>query len=130
MNQPLNVLSLFAGIGGFDIGLEATGGFKTVAFCEIDPFCRRVLASHWPEVPCYDDIRALTASRLDTDRIAVDVVCGGFPCQPHSTASRGRRVADCLWSEMLRVIGEVRPEYVIAENVLGLGVEGSGPDLH
>jgi DNA (cytosine-5)-methyltransferase 1 len=130
VNQPLNVLSLFAGIGGFDIGLEATGGFKTVAFCEIDPFCRRVLASHWPEVPCYDDIRALTASRLDTDRIAVDVVCGGFPCQPHSTASRGRRVADCLWSEMLRVIGEVRPEYVIAENVLGLGVEGSGPDLH
>lgn len=81
MSDPLRVLSLFAGIGGFDLGLERTGGFKTVAFCEIDPFCRRVLAKHWPEVPCYDDVRELTAERLAADGIAVDVICGGFPCQ-------------------------------------------------
>lgn len=121
---PLRVLSLFAGIGGFDLGLERTGGFKTVAFCEIDPFCRRVLAKHWPGVPCYDDVRTLTADRLAADGIAVDVICGGFPCQPHSTASRGRRVAVCLWGEMYRLIVELRPGAIIAENVLGLGDDG------
>lgn len=61
--ERLRVLSLFAGIGGFDLGLERTGGFKTVAFCEIDPFCRKVLEKHWPGVPCYEDVRSLTADR-------------------------------------------------------------------
>lgn len=61
---PLRVLDLFSGIGGFSLGLEKTGGFKTVAFCEIEQFCRRVLAKHWREVPCYDDVRTLTAARL------------------------------------------------------------------
>jgi DNA (cytosine-5)-methyltransferase 1 len=82
------VLSLFAGIGGFDLGLERTGGFKTVAFCEIDPFCRRVLAKHWPGVPCYDDVRQLTGERLAADGIAVDVICGGFPCQDISIVGK------------------------------------------
>jgi DNA (cytosine-5)-methyltransferase 1 len=116
-SRKFKVLSLFAGIGGFDLGLERTGGFETVAFCEIDPFCRRVLAKHWPEVPCYHDVRELTAERLEADGIAADVVCGGFPCQPFSSASRGRRVATDFWPEMRRVIGELRPRFVIAENV-------------
>src|SRR6185437_15435740 len=72
----LKVLDLFSGIGGFSLGLERTGGFETVAFCEIDPFCRRVLAKYWPEVPIYDDIRELTAARLRDDGIVPDVLCG------------------------------------------------------
>jgi len=65
----LKVLDLFSGIGGFSLGLERTGGFETVAFCEIDPFCRQVLAKHWPGVPCYDDVRELTAERLQDDGV-------------------------------------------------------------
>lgn len=125
--SKLRVLSLFAGIGGFDLGLERTGGFKTVAFCEIDPFCQRVLAKHWPEVPCYEDVRELTADRLRADGIAVDVICGGFPCQDLSVAGRragieGERSG--LWSEMFRLICELRPRYVMVENV---GALLSGP---
>lgn len=82
----MRVLDLFSGIGGFSLGLERAG-MKTVAFCENNKFCRAVLAKHWPEVPCYDDVRKLPTGDLD----AIDVVCGGFPCQPFSSASRGRR---------------------------------------
>jgi len=119
----LNVLDLFSGIGGFSLGLERTGGFRTVAFCEIEPFCRRVLAKHWPAIPCYDDVRTLTAARLAADGIAVDVICGGFPCQDISVAGKGAGIAgerSGLWSEYARIIGEVRPRYVIVENVAAL----------
>jgi DNA (cytosine-5)-methyltransferase 1 len=124
----LRVLDLFSGIGGFSLGLERTGGFQTVAFCEIEPFCRRVLAKHWPEVPCYDDVRTLTAARLAADGIAVDVICGGFPCQDLSEAGAqagmdGTRSG--LWSEIARLAGELQPRFVIVENVTGLL---SGPD--
>lgn len=117
------VLSLFAGIGGFDLGLERTGGFRTVAFCEIDPFCREVLAMHWPEVPCYHDVRDLTADWLAANGIAVDAIVGGFPCQDISEA--GKRIGidgerSGLWSEYLRLIGEIRPRFVIIENVVAL----------
>lgn len=115
----LRVLSLFAGIGGFDLGLERTGGFQTVAFCEIDPFCRRVLAKHWPGVPCYDDVRELSADRLAADGIAVDVICGGFPCQGISIAGAGAGLSDprsAMWFEMHRIIGEARPAFVVIEN--------------
>ena len=117
------VLDLFSGIGGFSLGLERTGGFETVAFCEIEPFCRRVLAKHWPEVPCYDDVRTLTAERLAADGIAVDVICGGFPCQDISDAGLragldGERSG--LWSEIARLTGELRPRFVIVENVAAL----------
>jgi DNA (cytosine-5)-methyltransferase 1 len=117
--EKLKVLSLFAGIGGFDLGLERTGGFETVAFCEIDPFCQRVLAKHWPGVPCYDDVRTLTAERLSADGIAVDVICGGFPCQDLAVCGRGSGLTgerSGLWFEFARLIRELRPRYVIVEN--------------
>jgi DNA (cytosine-5)-methyltransferase 1 len=126
----LRVLDLFSGIGGFSLGLERTGGFKTVAFCEIDPFARRVLKKHWPEVPCYDDVRTLGAARIDADGIGpIDVICGGFPCQPFSTASRGRRIAFDFWPEMERLVGELRPRYVLAENVAEQPIRRVGSSL-
>lgn len=130
--EKFKVLSLFAGIGGFDLGLERTGGFETVAFCEIDPFCQRVLKKHWPEVPCYDDVRTLTAERLAADGIAVDVICGGFPCQDISTAGKGAGLAgerSGLWSEIARLVGELRPQFVIVENVSALLGRGLGTVL-
>lgn len=117
VGRKLRVLDLFSGIGGFSLGLERTGGFETVAFCEIEEFPRRVLHKHWPDIPCYRDVRELTAATLAADGIAVDVICGGFPCQPFSNASRGRKVAIDLWPEMARIISEVLPRAVIAENV-------------
>jgi DNA (cytosine-5)-methyltransferase 1 len=123
MNK-LRVLDLFSGIGGFSLGLERTSGFETVAFCEIEPFPRRVLAKHWPEVPCYDDVRTLTADVLRRDGIAVDVITGGFPCQDLSVAGKQRGMGEGtrsgLWSEIVRLVGELRPEYVIVENVAAL----------
>ena len=116
----LNLLSLFSGIGGLELGLERSGGFKTVAQCEIDPFCQRVLAKHWPEVRCYDDIRTLTGERLRDDGITLDAICGGFPCQDLSTAGVGAGMDGArsgLWSHYARLIGEIRPSKVIVENV-------------
>ena len=119
----LKVLDLFSGIGGFSLGLERTGGFQTVAFCEIEEFPRKVLAKHWPDVPCYRDVRALTAERLAADGIAVDVICGGFPCQDISTAGKGAGLAgerSGLFFEIARLVGELEPRYVILENVSAL----------
>jgi DNA (cytosine-5)-methyltransferase 1 len=122
--RKLAVLDLFSGIGGFSLGLERTGGFETVAFCEIEPFPRKVLAKHWPEVPIYDDVRTLTAERLATDGIAVDVITGGFPCQDISVAGKqagiGEGTRSGLWSECLRLVSELRPKYAIFENVSNL----------
>lgn len=122
--MKLRVLDLFSGIGGFSLGLERTGGFETVAFCEIEEFPRRVLKKHWPEVPCYDDVRTLTADRLRRDGIAVDVVTGGFPCQDISTAGKRRGIGEGtrsgLYSEVVRIVGDIRPKYVILENVSNL----------
>ena len=115
--MKLRVLDLFSGIGGFSLGLERTGGFETVAFCEIEEFPRRVLKKHWPEVPIYNDIRTIAADVLERDGITIDVITGGFPCQAHSTASRGRKTAEDLWPEMARVADSVRPPIIIAENV-------------
>ena len=123
-SDKLRVLDLFSGIGGFSLGLERTGGFETVAFCEIEPFPRRVLAKHWPEVPCYDDVITLTADVLRRDGIAVDVITGGFPCQDLSVAGKQRGMGEGtrsgLWSEIVRLVGELRPQYVIVENVAAL----------
>jgi DNA (cytosine-5)-methyltransferase 1 len=122
----LNVLDLFSGIGGFSLGLERAG-MRTVAFCEIEPYCRAVLKNHWPNVPCYDDVRTLTADRLRADGIVPDVICGGFPCQDISEAGKlGGIEAERsgLWSEYGRVICEFRPNYVIVENVADLLLRG------
>jgi DNA (cytosine-5)-methyltransferase 1 len=120
-------------IGGFSLGLERAG-MRTVAFCEINPFSVEAriepsLANHWPGVPCYDDVRTLTADRLRADGISVDVICGGFPCQDISVAGRGAGIAgerSGLWSEYARLIGEVRPGFVIVENVARLLSDGMG----
>ena len=127
----MRVLDLFSGIGGFSLGLERAG-MTTVAFCEIDPFCRRVLAKHWPKVPIYDDVRDVTAARLAADGIDVDVICGGFPCQDISIAGRGAGLAgerSGLWREYARIVGELGPRYVIVENVSALLGRGLGDVL-
>jgi DNA (cytosine-5)-methyltransferase 1 len=130
--QKLRVLDLFSGIGGFSLGLERTGGFETVAFCEIEEFPRRVLAKHWPKVPCYHDVRELTADTLRRDGIAVDVICGGFPCQDISLAGSGAGLdgeRSGLWSEIRRLAGELRPRILIVENVSALLGNGMGTVL-
>jgi len=117
----MKVLDLFSGIGGFSLGLERAG-METVAFCEIEEYPRKVLAKHWPDVPIYEDVRALTAEKLAEDGIDdVGLICGGFPCQPFSVAGKQRGKEDNrhLWPEMLRIIKEVRPAWVIGENVAG-----------
>lgn len=125
----MKVLDLFSGIGGFSLGLERAG-MRTVAFCEIEPFARRVLAKHWPKVPIYDDVRRLTADALRRDGIAIDLICGGFPCQDVSIANvRGIGLDGSrsgLWSEYARLIGEFRPRFVIVENVAELLNRGMG----
>lgn len=116
----MRILDCFSGIGGFSEGLERVG-FSTGAFCEILPKCRAHLARRWPGVPIFDDVRKLTADRLGW---RPDLIAAGFPCQPHSTASRGRKVAIDLWPELLRVIRECGPDWVAAENVPGIGYGG------
>lgn len=123
MSQPLKLLDLFSGIGGFSLGLERTGGFETVAFCEIETFPCKVLRKHWPEVPIYHDAKTLTAARLETDGVRVDAICGGFPCQDLSTAGKLEGIdADRsgLWTDFARLIGELRPRVVFVENVSNL----------
>jgi DNA (cytosine-5)-methyltransferase 1 len=115
----MRVLDLFSGIGGFSLGLQRAG-MMTVAFCEVDPWCRELLALRWPGVPIYDDVRTLDAARLVRDGIAVDVICGGFPCQDVSIAGSGQGLdgeRSGLWREFARLVGELRPRYAIVENV-------------
>lgn len=118
----MNVLSLFSGIGLHDLGLERAG-MRTVAFCENDPWCREVLKKHWPEVPCFDDVRTLSADALRSAGVErVDLITGGFPCQPHSVAGSRKGVEDerWLWPDYARLIRELRPSWVLAENVPGI----------
>jgi len=109
---------LFSGIGGFSLGLERAG-MQTAAFCESEKFCRRILAKHWPDVTIHKSIEELDGRQY---RGSVELVCGGFPCQPFSVAGDQRGAEDdrALWPEMLRVIREVEPAWVIGENVTGI----------
>lgn len=127
--KKLKLLDLFSGIGGFSLGLERTGGFETVAFCEIEDYPRRVLKKHWPKVPIYDDVRTLSAERLAQDGIEVDAICGGFPCQDLSLAGKGAGLdgkRSGLWGEIARLASELRPKYIIVENVSALLGRGMG----
>lgn len=114
----LKVLDLFSGIGGFSLGLESTGGFETIAFCEIEEFPRKVLKKHWPGVPIHEDIHHVSGHEYR----GIDLVCGGFPCQPVSMAGKrkGKEDSRWLWPEFLRVIQEARPRWCLIENVPGL----------
>jgi len=117
MPRILTVGSLFAGIGGFDLGFEMAGGFEIVWQVEIDAFCRSVLERHWPDAKRYADIRTVA----DIER--VDVVCGGFPCQDISNAGTRTGIdgdRSGLWTEFARIVRMVRPRYVIVENVAAL----------
>ena len=131
----LRHLDLFSGIGGFSLGMEATGGFETVAFCEIEKFPRKVLKKHWPHVKQYKDIKELTNEQLETDGIIpIDIITGGYPCQPFSVAGsqRGEKDKRHLWPEMFRLVKECRPTWVIGENVSGhikLGLDTVLQDL-
>ena len=115
--MDLNVIDLFSGIGGFSLGLHnADPRFKTIAFCEIDPFCQKVLQKNFPGVKIYDDIKDFKNTE------PAFLVCGGFPCQGFSQAGlrRGTKDDRYLWGEMFAVIKQVKSKWIIAENVRGI----------
>jgi len=130
----MRVLDLFSGIGGMALGLSRAG-MDISALCEIDPYCRLVLEKHWPDIPIYHDVKDITKERLDADGFPViDLLAGGFPCQPYSNAGERDGAADDrdLWPEMHRVIKAIRPRWIIAENVTGflnLGIDQVISDL-
>jgi len=124
--SKLRVLDLFSGIGGFSLGLERTGGFETVAFCEIEPFLRKVLKKHWPDVPCYEDVASAQFSE------AVDMVTAGFPCQDISNAGKRAGIAGSnsgLFWHVVRAICMVGRPKVLLENVAALLNRGMGSVL-
>ena len=133
--MKLQHLDLFSGIGGFSLGLEATGGFETKAFCDIEKYPRQVLQKHWPHVKQYEDIKELNYERLKADGIdSIDIITGGYPCQPFSIAGRQKGEQDPrhLWPEYFRLVKELRPTWVIGENVSGhikLGLDTVIEDL-
>ena len=113
----MNVLDLFSGIGGFSLGLESTGFFKTIAFVEKDKFCQKVLRKNFPNIPIEDEVR-----NVKGERFKADVITGGFPCQPFSVAGKRRGTEDdrFLWDETIRIVSEQKCKWFIGENVEGI----------
>lgn len=112
----MRIGSLFSGIGGLELGLERAGLGETIWQVEANPFCRRVLAEHWPYAERFEDVKAVGVTVL----APVDLICGGFPCQDISSAGKGAGLAGSrsgLWFEFARIIREVRPQWVVIENV-------------
>ena len=123
----LTFASLFSGIGGFDLGFEQAG-MQCAWQCEIDKRARSVLATHWPGVPCYEDVKNVKRDNV----AAVDLICGGFPCQDVSFAGKREGLAgerSGLWFEFHRIIGELSPQWVVIENVPGLLSSHRGSDF-
>lgn len=125
----MKLLDLFSGIGMFSLGLERAG-FETVAFCEADESCRKVLAKHWPNVPVINDVCELNNEKLQESGVTpgeIRAICGGFPCQDISVAGKGAGLEgerSGLWYEFKRIIDEVQPEWVFIENVANLRSKG------
>jgi DNA (cytosine-5)-methyltransferase 1 len=115
--RKLTIGSCFSGIGGLEKGLEDTGGFETKWQIEVDRYAQKVLEKHWPGVKRYGDIKQIDAKELSP----VDVVCGGYPCQPFSTAGKRGGAEDPrhLWPDMFRIIRTIRPRFAVLENVPG-----------
>ncbi len=128
MVNDMRIGSLFSGIGGLDLGLEWAGVGRTVWQVERDPFCRSILARHWPDAVRFDDVRTVGSHNLEP----VDVICGGFPCQDISYAGKGLGLSgerSGLWYEFARIVGEMGPRFVVVENVAALIARGIGDVL-
>jgi DNA-cytosine methyltransferase len=117
LKTKLKVLDLFSGIGGFSLGLHSTDIFDTVKFVEFDEFCQKILKKNFPNVPIEGDIKNVRGKEFEAD-----IIVGGFPCQPFSVAGKqkGRDDNRYLWPEMFRLVKEIKPEFVIGENVQGI----------
>jgi DNA (cytosine-5)-methyltransferase 1 len=117
----MQVIDLFSGIGGFSLAAHWMG-WETVQFCELDKKCQKVLKKNFPDVPIHDDIKTLKGEQIKTNPERPVIIVGGFPCQSYSIAGKRRGSEDSrhLWPEMLRVIKEVKPKYIVGENVAGL----------
>ena len=129
----MNHLSLFTGIGGLDLAAE-WAGFESAGQVEIDDYCNKVLQKHWPNVPRWRDIYQLTGEEVEEKCGTVDIISGGFPCQPYSEAGRKRAGNDKrdLWGETIRVVREVKPRWFVGENVrmfAQLGLDKAISDL-
>ena len=123
---------MYSGIGGFALGLSWAGGFETVAFCDNEPFAQEILKKRWPNVPIYEDVRTINEKELGK----IDIITGGFPCQPWSLAGSRKGADDDrdLWPEMVAIIENLQPKWVIGENVRGfvnepLGLQRTLSDL-
>lgn len=125
--RAMRVGSLFSGIGGFDLGLERAG--MTCSWqVEIDPFCQQVLAHHWPDTQRFEDVKEVGKHNLQP----VELICGGFPCQDLSVAGNRAGLAgerSGLWFEFARIAGELRPNWIVVENVPGLFSSNKGQDF-
>jgi DNA (cytosine-5)-methyltransferase 1 len=121
--MKLKILDLFSGLGGFSLGLERTGSFETIAFCDNDKYSKLLLQKHWKGVKIYNDVKEITKEKFIADGIQFpDIITGGFPCQPFSVAGKQAGTDDDrhLWPVMFRIIQEFTPRWVIGENVKGL----------